>query len=228
MGQNYSHPFMTSISEKNAIYDNSAATARRKGHSKRISYCISTPYPGHAMQNLKIELKDIHSRFSLRKFAGPHPLRDRLCFRDIFISRIAKIRKSQLVDRMSSRSFGLLQQCLRDIRTTRTNCIRGGCWLTPWSLLFMEEDDQYSGMRGWPFLTELIEGWFCQWQTRHWDGSYVQVCNLDSPHELDMLHRFPTQAGLFPGVLKACISGEPWITDRKALAGMHPSMRSHR
>lgn len=28
------------------------------------------------------------------------------------------------------------------VRTSRTNCIRGGCWLTPWPLLLVEVDDQ--------------------------------------------------------------------------------------
>lgn len=84
------------------------------------------------------------------------------------------------------------------------------------------------GMRAWPFLTKFTDRKLCQYQTRHRDGSYAHVCKLGSPHELDMLHRFPPQAGHLPGVLKACISGEPWITDRKALAGMRPSLRGHR
>jgi hypothetical protein len=66
------------------------------------------------MRNLETELKDIHSRSSLWKFVRLHPLRDRLCLRDIFISHVTKIRKSWSVDRLSSHSLGLLQQCLRE------------------------------------------------------------------------------------------------------------------
>lgn len=81
------------------------------------------------------------------------------------------------------------------------------------------------GVRGWSFLTELIGSGLCPQWARHRDGSCIPVFNLDSPHELDMLHCFLPQAGLLSGDLKACISGELWITDRKALAGMHPSTR---
>lgn len=45
------------------------------GHSKRISDCISTPYPRHAMQDLGIKLNDIYPRFSLWQFVSPHHLR---------------------------------------------------------------------------------------------------------------------------------------------------------
>lgn len=94
-GQDYPPPSMPSTSEKNAIYDNTAATARGKGgHPKRISDCISTSYTGRVTRNFEIELEDVHSRRSLRKFVRPHPLRDRLCLSDMFISRVTKIQKS--------------------------------------------------------------------------------------------------------------------------------------
>lgn len=112
----------------------------RGGISKRISDCISASQPGCAMRYLETGLQDIHSCNSLRKSVRPHPLRDRPCLSDVFISRVTKIRTScRWIDYRVTHS--VCCSSAYGVRTSRTNCIRGGRWLTPWSSLPVEEDD---------------------------------------------------------------------------------------